>query len=147
MKISTKGRYALRVLVDLAEHRSDEFVALKTMAERQNISKKYLEQIVPLLNRGGLLITGRGYQGGYKLSKRPDQITVGEVLRLTEGDLEPVTCLIGGHPEQVCERAADCPTLPVWQGLSKTINNYLDSITIQDIVDQTIGSSGNNYVI
>ena len=93
MKISTKGRYALRMMLDLAVHRSDGFIALKDIADRQNISKKYLEQIVPLLNKADLLRTNRGYQGGYALSKNPDQYTVGEILRVTEGSLCPVSCL------------------------------------------------------
>ena len=114
MKISTKGRYALRMLIDLAEHEGDGFIALKDIAERQNISKKYLEQIVPILSRSGILRTNRGSQGGYALAKEPEHVTVGEILRLTEGSLSPVACL-DGDPAQ-CPRSADCPTLPVWQG-------------------------------
>jgi len=144
MKISTKGRYALRMLIDLATHPSDEFVALKTIAERQEISKKYLEQIVPILNRTDLLITNRGFQGGYRLGRSADKISVGEILRLTEGDLAPVACLAGGTVN--CDRSIDCPTLPVWQGLNKVINEYLDGITLQDIIDQAPDPS-NDYVI
>ena len=95
MKISTKGRYALRMMLDLAIHQNEGFVSLKDIADRQGISKKYLEQIVPLLNRTGMLRTNRGYQGGYRLAKSPDAYTVGEILRLTEGDLAPVACLQG----------------------------------------------------
>ena len=93
MKISTKGRYALRLLLDLAQHRNCGFVALKDIAKRQDISKKYLEQIVPMLNRAGFLLTGRGYQGGYELAKEPSSITVGDILRVTEGSLAPISCL------------------------------------------------------
>ena len=114
MKISTKGRYALRMLIDLAEHNDNGFIALKEIAERQDISKKYLEQIIPILNRSGMLITNRGYQGGYKLGKSPQDITVGEILRNTEGSLAPVACL-EQTPNQ-CEKCGECITLPVWRG-------------------------------
>ena len=124
MKISTKGRYALRMLIDLAEHQNNGFIALKDIAARQGISKKYLEQIVPVLNRSDILQTNRGFQGGYKLAKSPDHYTVGQILRLTEGSLAPVACL--GHEPLECERKYDCATLPLWQGLYKVINEYLD---------------------
>ena len=134
MKISTRGRYALRMLIDLAEHENCGFVALKDIAARQNISKKYLEQIIPIFNNSDILKTARGSQGGYRLSRSPEKYTVGEILRLTEGNLAPVDCLTQDLIE--CERSVDCPTLPVWQGLNRVINEYLDSITLQDILDQ-----------
>ncbi|MCH5349976.1 MAG: Rrf2 family transcriptional regulator [Oscillospiraceae bacterium] len=134
MKISTKGRYALRMLIDLALHESDGFVALKDIAERQNISKKYLEQIVPLLNKSNLLKTNRGYQGGYMLSKSTDKYTVGEILRITEGDLCPVSCL--QYSPNDCPRAGECMTLFVWEGLYKAITDYLDGITLKDIIER-----------
>lgn len=134
MKISTRGRYALRMLIDLAEHENCGFVALKDIAARQNISKKYLEQIIPIFNNSDILKTARGSQGGYRLSRSPEKYTVGEILRLTEGNLAPVDCLTQDPIE--CERSVDCPTLPVWQGLNRVINEYLDSITLQDILDQ-----------
>lgn len=134
VKISTKGRYALRMLLDLAEHQHDGYVALKEIAERQKISKKYLEQIVPVLNRSNILRTNRGFQGGYRLAGAPEQYTVGEILRLTEGGLAPVACL--EHDPIECSRSSACPTLPIWQGLSCVINTYLDGITLQDILDQ-----------
>ena len=145
MKISTKGRYALRMLLDLAEHRADGYIALKDIAERQGISKKYLEQIVPVLNKSDILRTNRGKQGGYMLVKDPDKYTVGEILRLTEGDLAPVAC-VGKNPEE-CKRRADCPTLPVWQGFYKVINEYFDGITLQDILDQKNARDIDNYMI
>lgn len=145
MKISTKGRYALRMLLDLAEHRDDGYIALKDIAERQDISKKYLEQIVPILNRSDLLRTNRGNQGGYMLVKSPDQYTVGEILRLTEGSFAPVAC-VGKNPEE-CARSAECLTLPVWQGLYKVINEYLDGITLQDILEQQRARNIDNYII
>ncbi len=145
MKISTKGRYALRMLLDLAEHREDGYIALKDIAKRQDISKKYLEQIVPILNRSDLLRTSRGNQGGYMLVKAPSQYTVGEILRLTEGNFAPVAC-VGKNPEE-CARSAECPTLPVWQGLYKVISEYLDGITLQDIIDQQNARDIDNYMI
>lgn len=143
MKISTKGRYALRMLADLAEHRDAGFVALRDIAERQNISKKYLEQIVPVLHKSDVLITNRGFQGGYKLAKPPEQYTVGEILRLTEGSLAPVACLDRGAED--CMRSVDCVTLPIWQGLYKVITDYLDSITLADLVK--CQANGGDYVI
>lgn len=145
MKISTKGRYALRMLVDLAEHQSEGFVALKDIAGRQNISKKYLEQIVPVLNNSGFLQTNRGYQGGYRLSRTPGKYTVGDILRLTEGSLAPVACL--ENSPNLCERQNECATLHVWEGLYKVINEYLDGITLQDIIDRKAEMNGNDYVI
>ena len=133
MKISTKGRYALRFMVDLAQNGAKGFIPLKDVSERQGISKKYLELIVSSFHNSGLLTAGRGFQGGYQLAKAPSQITVGEILRLTEGSLAPVACLewdpVG------CERRADCPTLFVWQELDRRIREYLDSVTLQDILD------------
>ena len=137
MKISTKGRYALRMLLDLAEHQQQGFIALKDIAARQEISKKYLEQIVAILNKTDILQTNRGFQGGYKLAKPPAHYTVGSILRLTEGSLSPVACL--DH---------DPASLPVWQGLEKVINEYLDAITLQDILDeQRQAQNKNDYVI
>ncbi len=145
MKISTKGRYALRMLLDLAEHQNDGFIALKDIAVRQNIFKKYLEQIVPILNKSDFLRTNRGFQGGYQLAKSPEKYTVGEILRLTEGSLSPVACL--EHDPIECERKGECATLPVWQGLYRVISEYLDGITLQDILDQQRERHSNDYVI
>ena len=144
MKISTKGRYALRMLTDLAIHQGDGFVSLKGIAERQGVSQKYLEQIVPLLNKRGILRTNRGNKGGYMLAKRAEELTVGEVLRATEGSLAPVACL--ELETNDCPNAAQCPTLYVWQGLFDVITQYLDSITVQDIIDRS-SSGENNYCI
>lgn len=145
MKISTKGRYALRMLLDLAEHKNDGYIALKDIAARQNISKKYLEQIVPILNRSDILNTNRGYQGGYKLAKAPEKYTVKDILALTEGSLSPVACL--DHDPIECDRCNDCITLPVWKGLKKVINDYLENITLQDILDMQREKYANDYVI
>ena len=145
MMISTRGRYALRLMLDLAEHQGNGYVALKDAAQRQDISKKYLEQIIPTLNRFDLLRTTRGYQGGYRLARNPEDYTLGDILRATEGSLAPVACLEADH--NTCERQADCATLPIWRGLDKVINEYLDGITLQDILDQQAEQRGNDYVI
>lgn len=145
MKISTKGRYAIRLMLDLAEHNNEGFIALKDIAERQEISKKYLEQIVPLLNKADMLKTNRGYQGGYMLSRKPSQYTAGEILRVTEGTLVPVGCAVQDASE--CPRLSECPTLFLWQGLYKVISEYLDNITLQDILEKSSESYSNNYII
>lgn len=145
MRISTKGRYALRMMLDLAEHQENGYIALKDIAERQDISKKYLEQIVPVLNRPDFLKTNRGYQGGYMLAKSPDHYTVGMILRLTEGTLAPVPCVEQDPIE--CGRSAECITLPVWKGLSRVINEYLDGITLRDILDQQRERDTDHYMI
>lgn len=132
MKISTKGRYALRMLIELAEMPKGEYIPLKDIAESQGISKKYLEQIVPILNKSDMLQTNRGYQGGYRLVKDPSEYTVGEILRATEGGLAPVNC-VGRNPIE-CERRAECDTVHIWEGLEKVINDYLDDITLEDIL-------------
>lgn len=143
MLISTKGRYALRVMIDLAEHQTDGFIPLKMIAERQEISEKYLESIIKLLVKAKLLNGLRGKGGGYQLTKAPDQYTVGSILQLTEESLAPVSCLEEGAA--LCPRMADCRTLPLWQGLDKVIRDYLDNITIADLMRR--GTAGNDYVI
>ncbi|MDD6215112.1 MAG: Rrf2 family transcriptional regulator [Firmicutes bacterium] len=145
MKISTKGRYAIRMLLDLAEHENGGYTALKDIADRQGISKKYLEQIVAILNKSDILQTSRGFQGGYKLAKSPDKYTVGMILRLTEGSLAPVACL--ENSPNICERSDYCPTLFIWKGLNDVICKYLDSITLQDILDHEKERYANDYMI
>lgn len=138
MKISTKGRYALRVMVDIAQHADDGFVSLKDVAERQAVSLKYLEMIVGILNRGHFLSSARGKSGGYRLAKQPVEYTIGSILKLTEGSLAPVSCLENGAVN--CDRAGDCITLPIWQGLDKVIDDYLESVTLQDLLEQKMKS-------
>ena len=145
MKISTKGRYALRMMIDLAQNQGDGYVSLKDIANRQEISKKYLEQIVAILNKPDVLRTNRGYQGGYRLAKNANEYTVGDILRLTEGGLAPVSCL--DNSPILCDRAEDCITLPIWKGLYKVISEYLYSITLQDIVDKNSDVSNFDYII
>lgn len=132
MKISTKGRYALRLMTDIAAHDSDGYVSLKDVVARQGISMKYSEQIAGLLAKAGLLHSGRGAQGGYRLAKRPEDYTVGSILRLTEGNLAPVACLEG--PENVCQRCGECSTLGFWAGLYAVVNDYIDRYTLADLL-------------
>ena len=131
MKISTKGRYALRVLIDLAEHDTGEFVPLKLIAERQEISEKYLESIAVVYSKAGLLAGHRGKGGGYRLAKAADAITVREALELVEGDLAPVACL--AEPVNTCDRQASCRTLPMWQKFYDMTLAYFSGITIADL--------------
>ncbi|MBQ6124305.1 MAG: Rrf2 family transcriptional regulator [Spirochaetales bacterium] len=137
MRISTKGRYAMCVMIDLAEHYKEGPVALKDIASRQNISKKYLEQIVSLLNRPDFLKTIRGAQGGYMLARTPDKYTVAEILKLSEGSLAPVPDL--DDPSEAAA-AADYQLLPLWQGLYDVVNSYLEGVTLQDILDRRMDS-------
>jgi Rrf2 family protein len=143
MLISTKGRYSLRVMVDLAEHQSEDFIPLKVIADRQEISEKYLESIIKLLVKAKFLAGLRGKGGGYKLTRAPEQYTVGSILRLTEETLAPVSCLEAGAA--TCPRMASCRTLPLWQGLDKVISDYLDSVTLADLMQQA--EAGNDYII
>jgi len=121
------------MLLDLAEHREQGFIPLKDIAERQKISKQYLEQIVSIINSSGALRANRGKQGGYMLVKEPAAYTVGQILRITEGSLAPIACLEDKINQ--CERAKKCKTLPMWKGLNKVITDYLDGITLQDMLD------------
>ena len=133
MKVSTKGRYALRLMLDLAGNESGEPISLKDVATRQQISEKYLEQIIAILNKGGFVKSIRGAQGGYLLKKSPKDYTVGAILRLTEGSLAPVACI--GEEENECERQADCVTVLLWQKINDAVNAVVDSITLQDLLD------------
>ena len=131
--ISTRGRYAIRTVIDLAQNQGEGYVSLKDVAKRQEISKKYLEQIIPLLNRSGILLTARGFQGGYRLAKPASEITAADILRETEGGLAPVACLSG--KENTCPRQNGCITLPLWQGLYDVMFDYLEKITVQSLID------------
>ena len=143
MIVSTKGRYALRVMIDLSEHQSEKYVPLKEIAARQEISEKYLENILKVLVQNGFLEGLRGKGGGYRLTRSPDQYTVGEILMLTEGSLAPVSCLTPNAPP--CSRMANCRTYEMWKGLDDLISNYFGNITLADLTrpDQ----AGNDYVI
>lgn len=134
MKISTRGRYAFRMMVDLAQHYNEGFIALKDISARQNISKKYLEQIIPFLNRGGLLHANKGHLGGYRLAKTPSAITVREILESAEGSLTPVSCM--EQKPNLCASCDGCLTLPVYEGLYRVILAYLDDITLQDVINK-----------
>ena len=143
MLVSTKVRYALRVMIDLAEHQADGFIPLKVIAQRQNISEKYLESIIKLLVKAKLLTGVRGKGGGYQLTKAPDRYTVGSILQVTEGSMAPVSCLERGA--DVCPRAGECRTLSLWQGLDKLIADYFESVTLSDLAKN--GPDGYDYVI
>lgn len=129
MKISTRGRYALRVMIDLAINGKENYISLKDIANRQEISMKYLEQIVSILNKAGLVDTLRGNNGGYKLNRKPSEYRVGDILRVAEGDLTPVYCV---HEE--CSRKKNCKTYSFWKGLDQVISDYVDSKTLEDLI-------------
>lgn len=141
--ISTKGRYALRVMIDLAEHQTEGYIPLKEIAQRQEISEKYLESILKILVQKKFLTGLRGKGGGYRLTRDPEMYTVGSILRLTEGTLAPVACLENNAPP--CERVGECRTLPLWQGLFNLINDYFDGTTIADLMASS--QDGDNYII
>ena len=132
MLISTKGRYALRVMIDLAEHQDSERTPLKEIAERQEISQKYIEAIMTLLSKSGLVDAVHGKGGGYMLNRKPEDYKIGEILRLTEGSLSPVACLEAGAAE--CPRKDNCRTLPLWTKLDKLVEGYLDSVSLADLM-------------
>lgn len=136
MMISTRGRYALRFLLNLAAQEDNVYVPMKVVAQRENISLKYLEQIIPILSKNKLVDVSYGKGGGYKLSKKPEEYTVGEILRLTEGDLAPVSCL--GCDAEVCERADNCKTLPMWQEFNSITNKYFDGITLASLINREV---------
>lgn len=143
MLISTRGRYALRVLVDMAEHQTEGYLPLKEIAQRQEISEKYLESILKSLVQGGVLSGLRGKGGGYRLTRSPEQYTVGSILRLTEGSLAPVSCLEG--ESMGCPRMAQCRTLPMWRKLDQMIEDFFEGITLADLM--VSAQSGYDYVI
>lgn len=133
MLISTRGRYALRVLLDLAEQKSEEYIPMKSVAQRQGISLKYIERIMPVLSKNNLVSGIHGKGGGYKLSRLPADYTVGEILRLTEGNLAPVSCLECGSAP--CSRAGECKTLPMWKKFQQIQNEFFDSVTLEDLLN------------
>lgn len=143
MIVSTKGRYALRVMIDLAEHQSEKYMPLKEIAARQGISEKYLENILKALVQNGLLQGLRGKGGGYRLTRPTDQYRISDILLLTEGNLAPVTCLEPGAA--ACSRLAECRTYEMWRGLNEVIRDYLDKITLADLARPA--QSGDDYII
>ncbi len=133
MKISTKGRYALRLMIDLATYNIGEPISIKDISKRQEISEKYLEQIISILNKAGYVRSVRGAQGGYLLTKEPKDYTVGMILRLTEGDLAPVSCV--NAREDVCDKRDTCVTIRIWQQINDAIGNVVDNITLEDLIE------------
>ena len=144
MRISTKGRYALRLMLDLATNCCGDPIRLKDVAKRQQISEKYLEQIISVLNKAGFVRSIRGPQGGYVLTRRPEEYTVGMILRLTEGSMAPVDCVDEelGH----CPKMTECATSVVWKRLNDAISDVIDNITLQDLVDWQIVKNGEYYI-
>lgn len=136
MKISTKGRYAVDVMLDMALNNTGEYITLKTIAERQGLSGKYLEQIISVLNKAGFVRSIRGSQGGYKLTRAPEQYTLGMILRLLEGSLAPVNCLVDGNNS--CAKQISCVTVRAWKQLDDAINEVVDGITLADLVEWQI---------
>lgn len=136
MKISTRGRYSLRMMIDLAQHYNDGFIALKDISKRQDISKKYLEQIIPFLNRSNLLNANKGHMGGYRLAKEPSEITVREILESAEGSLTPVSCM--DNTPNLCAKCGECVTLPIYEGLYDVVTKYFDHITLEDIITKQV---------
>lgn len=130
--ISTRGRYALRVMVDIALNQNDGYVPMKEVAARQDLSLKYLEQILPPLSKNGLVTGLRGKGGGYRLTRKPEEYKISEILALTEKELEPVSCLVKGKPE--CTRRSVCKTIAFWEGMDRVIKDYLDSHTLKDLM-------------
>lgn len=145
MKISTKGRYALRLMLDLALNEKEEPIRVKDIAGRQEISDKYLEQIISVLTKAGFVKSMRGPQGGYRLVRSPGEYTVGSILRLTEGNLSPVACL--DDEVNLCERKDECMTLPLWEKLDEAIKSVIDHVTLQDLIDWHYNKNSDNYVI
>ena len=132
MNITSKGRYALRVMLDLAQHRQEGTISLKTIADRQGYSMKYLEMIVGSLKRAGLVASTRGKEGGYQLTRDPEDYTIGEILRCIEDNLAPVACIKAG--DICCEHAGECMTVPMWKELDDITNAYLDGVSLQDLL-------------
>lgn len=142
MKISTKGRYALRVMIDLAERHTGKYIPMKDVAARQEISLKYLERILPVLTKNKLIEGVHGKGGGYRLTREPYEYTVGEILRLTEGDLSPVACL--SPDASPCAKASECKTLKLWKDFYDLTNRYFDSVTVADLMN---ADTADQYVI
>ncbi|MBF1355222.1 MAG: Rrf2 family transcriptional regulator [Mogibacterium diversum] len=142
MLVSTRGRYAIRVMIDLAEHMNGKFIPMKEIADRQDVSLKYMTKIMQALTKSGMLDGQHGKGGGYKLNRDPEEYRVGDILRLTEGTLAPVACI--DETDCKCDRSFECRTRPMWNELDKLISEYLDGITIADLME---GNTADNYVI
>ncbi|MDD5936106.1 MAG: Rrf2 family transcriptional regulator [Clostridiales bacterium] len=145
MKISTKGRYALRLMLDLALHNTGEFITIKSISQRQGISDKYLEQIITQLSKSGYVKSTRGSQGGYRLSRDPKDYTVGSILKLIEGSLAPVSCVV--EDEKECERYGECATYFVYEKINEAVDNVVEHITLEDLVERHNALMGNDYII
>jgi len=140
--VSTRGRYAIRVMIDLAEHMNGKYIPMKEIADRQDVSLKYMTKIMQALTKSGMLDGQHGKGGGYKLNRDPEEYRVGDILRLTEGTLAPIACI--DETDCKCDRSFECRTRPMWNELDKLISEYLDGITIADLME---GDTADNYVI
>lgn len=145
MKISTKGRYALRIMLDLAINNNGKYIPIKEISERQNISVKYIEQIIALLNRAGFVKSVRGNRGGYMIANQPKNYTIGMILRCAEGSIAPVSCL--DDEVNQCPRSQNCITLPLWIRLNNAITEVVDNTTLQDLIDDSTNKEDINYMI
>ena len=145
MMISTKGRYALRVMIDIAVYSNGNYISLKDVSARQEISVKYLEQVISLLNKAGFLHSLRGNNGGYKLAKDPSAYTAGDILRAAEGSLAPIACL--QDEQNHCDRRDQCTTLSFWEQYYRVITDYVDGVTLQELADNARAMAGNDYSI
>ena len=142
MLVSTRGRYAIRVMIDLAEHMNGKYIPMKEIADRQDVSLKYMTKIMQALTKSGMLDGQHGKGGGYKLNRDPEEYRIGDILRLTEGTLAPVACI--DETDCKCDRSFECRTRPMWNELDKLISEYLDGITIADLME---GNTADNYII
>ena len=145
MMISTKGRYALRVMIDIAIYSNGNYITLKDISARQEISLKYLEQVISLLNKAGFLQSLRGNNGGYRLARKPEEYTAGDVLRAAEGTLAPIACL--QNSKNQCDRYGHCTTISFWEKYYQVITDYVDSVTLRDLADEAMAMAGNDYSI
>lgn len=146
MKLSTKGRYGVRAMFDLALHSGDKFIALKSIAEREQISEKYLEHLFASLKKGGLIISVRGAQGGYRLAMPPEKITLGDIIRVLEGPVAPTECVINGKQAEKCDRSSECVMRSIWTRIRDEINAILDGITLAEIVEEQRQLLGQGYM-
>ena len=137
MMVSTKGRYALRIMIDLAQHREEGYISLSDISKRQYVSLKYMEAIVSVLNKAGFVESLRGKDGGYRLKRPPEEYTIGSILKLTEGSLAPISCAEFGS-NTVCAQAGSCVTLPMWQHLDEIVDGYLERITLLDLINGNV---------
>ncbi len=138
MMVSTKGRYALRIMIDLGQNYGGSYISLSDISKRQYVSLKYMESIVSVLNKAGFVESQRGKDGGYRLKRSPAEYTIGSILKLTEGSLAPISCQAFGSASDACEQAGNCLTFPMWRHLDEIIDGYLEKITLEDLLNGNV---------